>query len=456
MIKQLSLALSLASSVCFAYDTVTVTDTTRLELEYLKSIQSLSEHDSTRLTNTVQSLQNSTRELRGLAKNLNNLSDESFINPTPLQDFLSAVRDYQAEYDNVKSEIDALALMPPLHGDALLNPDFMLSFEPLADHLQQRLATINAPLNALNFQLLLPNGAYHPQMGIDTAELKQLSLYTAAQISEMRRNVMRLKAMSSQDRRVIDESINRFTRVALQNFIDTFGSSERYRTSHDKEGLEETKALLLDAFWARSYIRATYGIAIGAIPVDYSKRIFNMDHYLSNMNVGAAPTYDQNHLIHYRNLATEALVNLKDASSRNWTSISSWLTWGSGKTSEVDTKFFIIELMRRDLDEELTLSKNGGFRQVRIDYRNHYFTTDALRKTYEDKARNIFNPDRESLDADLGMVDPSSLKGAIALCLSSLENQENRLDEANKLQSTLDLINTSNQVQTRRKQRTPL
>ena len=99
--------------------------------------------------------------------------------------------------------------------------------------------------------------------------------------------------------------------------------------------------MLLDAFWARSYLRSVFGIKIGSIPVEYNKRLFNIDHFISNMRVPSADAvYDVNQLTNYANQATEAFATVGSSASRKWTSASAWLSWLSGKSNEMDAKFF--------------------------------------------------------------------------------------------------------------------
>ena len=102
------------------------------------------------------------------------------------------------------------------------------------------------------------------------------------------------------------ESINAFTRTALETYIDVFGTSDKFRNSSDSEGRRKAAEALHDVFWARFYIRAVYGIKIGSIPVIYNKRIFNIDYLISNVKVGLIPLREESHLREALNQATES------------------------------------------------------------------------------------------------------------------------------------------------------
>lgn len=430
---------------------------TEIEKQYIQAFYLRGERDGDILLSTIDGFRRNLKELSSMVAGLQRVSDESILQPVPVTEFLNNIRAFRQEFGLFLAEVDNLEYFPTLRPDITVNPDHQVDMLPLIHHYHSVMRGLESQANELNFTIVLPNGVFYQQHGLNTDQLKGMSLYTAEQISDMKRNILQLRAMRTQDKRVIDEGINRFTKDAIQTFIDTFGASERYRTISDQEGIKRAKEMLIDAFWARSYIRATYGIQIGCIPVEYDKRIFNLDYYLSDMTVGTAPIYDQNKLMHYANLAQEAMVTMENAASRKWTSARSWITWVSGKSNEIDTKYFMIALIKKDVDEELSLSRSGGLRKVRDGYRQHYLGSDMERALYQTKAREVFSSstegDDDDIERDVMMVEAGTLKGAIAMCINALENQENRLDEAKKLQSVVDTLTKDNAISERRKRR---
>lgn len=437
--------------------TINLSNKTEIEKQYIQAFYLRGERDGDTLLATINSLRGNLRELNQHATGLRKLSDESILQPIPVKEFLDGARTFHQESGLFLEDVNNLEFLPTLRPDIITNPDNQVDMLPLVHHYQSSLQRLVSQIDELHFTILLPNGMFHQQLGISNDQLKGMTLYSAEQISDMKRNILQLRAMRTQDKRIIDEGINRFTKDAIETFIDTFGTSERYRTSSDPAGSERAKEMLLDAFWARSYIRATYGIQIGCIPVEYDKQIFNLDYYLNDMAVGAAPVYDQNKLMRYANLAREAMVTIENSASRKWSSVSSWLTWVAGKSNEMDTKYFIIALIKKDIDEELAISRSGGLRKVRDGYRHHYLGSDMGRTLYQAKAKQVFSSptetDDDDIESDVMVVEPGTLKGAIAMCINSLENQENRLDEARKLQSVIDGLTKDNAVAERRKRR---
>ena len=435
--------------------TINLANKTEIEKQYIQAFYLRGERDGDILLKTIDDLRRSLRDLTVVASELQKVSDESILQPIPVREFLDSVRTFRQESNIFLEDVNSLEHFPTLRPDITADPNSQVDMLPLVHQYQSSLRRLDTQVNKLYFTILLPNGMLHQQLGISSDQLKSMSLYTADQIADMKRNIMQLRAMRTQDKRVIDEGINRFTKDAIETFIDTFGTSERYRTVSDPEGSERAKDMLIDAFWARSYIRATYGIQIGCIPVEYDKRIFNLDYYLSDMTVGAAPIYDQNKLMRYANLAQEAMVTIENSASKKWLSVSSWVTWVAGKSNEMDTKYFIIALIKKDIDEELAISRSGGLRKVRDGYRQHYLSSDMGRALYQTKARQVFSSseDDDDIERDVMMVEAGTLKGAVAMCINALENQENRLDEARKLQSVVDMLTRDNVISDRRKRR---
>lgn len=436
---------------------ISLSNKTEIEQQYIQSFYKRGERDGDILLATIDRLRSSVIELNLTVSELQRISDESTIQPISVKEFLDKVRAFRQEANIFIEDINSLEHFPTLRDDMTYDPASRVDMQPLSHHFQITLERLNAQVEDLHFTIALPNGMFHHQLGINSEQLKGMSLYTAEQMSDMKRNIMILRAMRTQDKHAIDEGINRFSKNAIETFIDTFGKSERYRTSSDLMGKDRAKEMLLDAFWARSFIRATYGIQIGCIPVEYDKRIFNLDYYLNDMTVGAAPIYDQNKLMHYANLAQEAMVTIGNSTSKKWNSVNAWLTWVSGKTNEMDTKLFMIALIKKDLDEELSLSRSGGLRMIRDDYRQHYLGSEIGRALYKAKARQVFSSpndlDDNDIESDIAVVEAGTLKGSIAMCINALENQENRLYEARQLQSVIDEMAKGNVFSERRKRR---
>ena len=385
-------------------------------------------------------------------------ADESLTGAVSVQDYLAAVRAYSQQVTFLEDRIAGLGAFPALKEDAASELSGTIQMDSLKEHYQQQLKTMAEKADKLEFRLNLPSGVVQVQVGVDTEELRGMQLFSAEQINEMKRQVLTKKTMRTRERNTIDQSINAFTRDALQTFITTFGTSERYRSSSDSLGRYNAAIALKEAFWARAYIRATYGIKIGTIPVNYARQIFNADYLLSNVTIGPVTVWDENHLVTALNLATEASATLhnKDA---YWIieALRNLSTMFTGATASEEAKRIVIDMVRMDIEQELALGKSGGLKKVRAAYRDLYYTSDDQKAKVKERENLVFGDENDDgLEVDVNVVEAGTLKGVISQCINVLEQMEVRLDEARRLQASLVMLAADNAVASRRKKRASL
>ncbi|WP_281648962.1 hypothetical protein [Parendozoicomonas sp. Alg238-R29] len=433
-------------------------DESRLEAESLNLLKERDKRSHEYLFSAMETLHSGFEELRASLKKLQQISDTSLIGVIPVQEFFAAIRAHNEMVDFLEDRIAGLALLPALQQEAKADLSNKVDFSPLKEHYLQQLKVVQGKVEHLHFRLTLPGDILHEQDGIGTDQLRGVQLLSAETLSQMKRQVLQKRAMSTRERNTIDQSINRFTRKALEGFIDVFGKSERYRTSSDQKGMRDAYIDLKEAFWARFYIRANYGIKIGSIPVNYQKRIFNADYLLSSVSIGVMTAWDENHLVRALNQATEAEATLHDKGA--WWLSESIRHFGTkllGSQPEEAAKQLIIGLIKQDLEQELALGKSGGLRKVRAYYRDYFYTNEKQKAFYKKKESVVFgDEDDDDPEADVAVVEAGTLKGVITQCISVLEQLELRLDEARKLQDSLVLLTKDSHTVTKRKKRTAL
>lgn len=431
-------------------------DRSRLQAEYLSILQQRNQRAYETLHSALENLHAEFIVTGNTVLALQSLADEGLTNPPPVQNFLAAVRHYELDVITLQNRINSLVLSPELLSDDQSGLTTQINFSLLKQHYASELEKLKHTVASIHFRLALPSGVWHEQIGLDISALRQMTLYTEQQISEMRNKIRKLKTVPTIERQVIDQGINTFTKTALETYIDVFGTSERYRTSYDPVGMQKAAEALKEVFWARSYIRAVYGIKIGSLPVLYQKHIFNLDYYLSSVSIGPAAIYAESKLVEAANTATEALATLHDIDATPFSaSLKHIQTWITGSTRAINAKRFIITLVWQDLDEELELGKYGGLKKIRASYRERYYQTPKEKNDTKKKERHIF-PDTDDPEADLDVVDQSTLRGVIRSCQSSLAIVEDRLYQARQLEDTLEAITRNNTVTKNRKIRQEL
>ncbi len=192
-------------------------------------------------------------------------------------------------------------------------------------------------------------------------------------------------------------------------------------------------------------------------PVGYTKSIFNADYFLNDMTIGHIPVWSSADLTVARNRAREARASMKDT-SRSW---AHWLRdasiWLGGSQAQETAKKFVIELLQTDLDQELQLGTSGGLKRVREAYRQRFYTSDDQKTLYQAREDRVFGlADADDAEADVAYNDAGTLPGVIATCRNTLEQMEVRLEEADRLQRSLDAILGDSKTQQRRKKRSQL
>lgn len=432
-------------------------DETRMEVEYLAILKQRDQRAYEYLFSAMEILHGGLKELEEAKKGLRQLADQSLIDVVPIQDYLAEVRAFEQSMTLVEDQIATLALFPSLKDEKKAELSAEIKFDDLKDHYQQQLSRLHHQIDHLQFRLQLPGGVLHLQQGVDLESLRGIQLMSAEQINEMQRQVVRKKAMSTRERNVIDQGINAYTEKALKTFVETFGTSERYRTSSDQDGHQVAINALSEAFWARFYIRAVYGIKIGSIPVQYGKSFFNADYLFSNMKIGSVPVWSEAQLTEARNQAQEAQATLYDDSLSLSHFLRDLSVLMTGFEAEKAAKKLVVDLMRTDLEQELALGRPGGLREVRAAYRQRFYTSAEEKAHYQKRETVVFGDiDEDDPEADLGIIEVGTLQGVIATCISTLEQMEVRLEEASRLQDSLALLLKDDQTIKRRKKRARL
>lgn len=430
-------------------------DRSRLEAEFLSVLKARDQRDYEFLYSSIETLHGGLKDLSLPVQQLQAMSDQSLTRGVPVQGFLGSVRAYEQTMSLLKNQIDTLSLLPSLKIDARQELSGRVDFTPLRQHYLQQLDVLEQRMATTRFHLSLPSGAIHEQVGTDSQDLRSMQLFSAEQLNNMRKQAIAKKMMKTEERNIIDQGINAFTRSALETYIDAFGTSERFRTSSDEEGRMKAAEALEEAFWARFYIRAIYGIKIGSVPVHYQKHIFNADYLISSIKIGPIPLWDESHLERALNAAAEAQATSQyEGITAN---IRNLLTLISGSRAAENTKKLVVDLIRMDLEQELTLGRMGGLKNVRAAYRTFYFSTEHTKKHYQEKATLVFGSvEDDDLEADVSVIESGTIRGVIAQCLSVLEAMEVRIEEARQIENSLAVITSGSKTANKRKRRVEL
>ena len=205
-------------------------------------------------------------------------------NPATLEEYYGAKRQYEAAKLRIQNKIEGLVRIPSIlkdgkhKADDVEIPQFIkLDFAPLIEYYQAELNDIDERTDSLEFLVKTPNGAIQKVEGLSfTIEHP----YTSADFSKMRKEAASLRVMTSEDRKLVD-TYNRHVLEKLVAFVDSFGTTQKFRKKRNLSTRQEVLASeLSQAFYSRSLLRSVYGIPLGGIGITYKKRVFSSDSFV--------------------------------------------------------------------------------------------------------------------------------------------------------------------------------
>lgn len=238
----------------------------------------------------------------------------------------------------------------------------------------------------------------------------------------------------------IDE-FNLYARRQLLASIRVFGQSQRYRLQLNQEGRDQNLENLEEIFWARSYLRAMYGEKIGTFAVDYKKQQINWDFFSSRNNIQLMAEFIRNdsELMDYQDKLANALVTQTSRSreilSRETSLLDrlmSTITFVRGEAPLTAINTAILKLIMGDIQEEMMLSKGGGLREMRAQYRARFYKDEASEKRVRARAADYRGGATTDIEADNLSTNTGTLRGAFKAASLALDGVIDRLEQANQ------------------------
>ena len=395
---------------------------------------------------------------RGL-KTLSNQSMASSSKNLTVTTYMASVNKFEESLSNLKRTIRSANK---------LSKELKKNYEDQLNELENQ-------MNALQFRLILPSGSVMTQQGLTYSNLKDMNLYSSDEINQMRNEMTSKRAFQTLGQQQIDQGLNKFTLQKMYQFVDAFGSSQRYRSQSNTDALKQAKEDLDETFWLRSHLRSVYGMKLGSFGIKYNKRWFNLDYLLgpNSMELLSQVIRNENDLMSMQDLAYNALETYTGKSAKVlklstpfFARISSFKTFLQGSRQETSMNSYILKLMIADIEEEKMLGTGGGLRKIREHYRSRFLSTSEDKMYYENLKRNYFKEDplddetnldgedyEDDIEADVEMVSNDALKGVIDSTQQVLENQEDRLFEARGIETTIKKLTQNNTVKRTRNRR---
>lgn len=287
-------------------------------------------------------------------------------------------------------------------------------------------------------------------------------LLTPAEILQLRNEILEASQWNTPESVDACDAFTKYIRQYTQDFISTYGSTERYRRLSDDEKAKraDDAKQLVEAFWLRSYIRAAYGMPIAAIGLDYDKYPFHLDVILNSTKSLALfheqPVWRERDFIrqeqNFRNALKRANVRSEKIMDGNLGFIASGenlLTWLGGQRNMAQALQMMLQLMAADLYEERLVQKADGVEKMKARFRTRYASNDADKKFYRD-LRMAYDPPGGGVP--LG-VNKQSLNGKFQELRNHLLTKDTERKLAEEKQAQIEIATGANRFAAEREKR---
>ena len=284
------------------------------------------------------------------------------------------------------------------------------NFEPIKKFYADRLNLIETFLSNLPYNITLPGNIPHiikSGSGKGLVLEAEIMRMTPQQVLALKKEILGLRIWGEDAQTNIDD-YTRFLQNRVYEFNKTYGNTERFRVlgEVERKKREEEAKLIMVSFWSRSYLRAVYGMPLGAIGATYDKKWLHFDAFKTStealLNLMEQPVTDANSMVrieqNYRNLLRRADVRSEKILDGNLGFIAAGenlLTFLGGKRNEAQSAQMMLRLLAADLYEERLLLELGDLQQMKERYRQRYYATEEDEVFYR-KAQMAYD---RSIDA---------------------------------------------------------
>lgn len=435
------------------------TDTTPLLQQVLSRIAQIQDSDRKYLEESVQAVNTAYNEYMQLiiSGELKQLSDRSQLgNMVPAEEYLRVVNKINEARLAFDSKIFALtsvsqgalpsAQQVDVAGTQQSLPGYrQINFQPLLSFYQQRIEAVTMVGQNYGIKIALPRNQgvqiIAPNSGQTLAGRLEVALLTADEIRTLQRQAEDLMTPTEELERLSDSQANELKRLILA-FATNYGTSERYRFKDqaDREARDRAFTDIVNAFWARSYLRAKYGVRIGAVqPAQYQKRWANIEVFMASTE--ALRNFRQERALTETELAN-ALENsrntleLLDSRSKEifggnaslLVRAQSLMTFLGGHSQTAEALLMIHRLIAADIQEEMSLTQGGGLQRLFNFYQTRYQSTEENRNYYR-TLRCGMDPGTQGCAAG-SFADTQSLSGGGLRAVFMRMNNELRANSA--------------------------
>ena len=378
---------------------------------------------------------------------------------------------------------------------------FNMDFSRLTAVYKTKLDKMMADASKAQVKVMLSNGVPQVINANNNGDENALSpkfnqpLYTTKQLKDFEAQINKIggevQAYVNNDR----EDLGNKVKELIGTFTQMYGKDEAYRFRGDKGDAKKEKSNpeavtyygardkmfteIVNVFWTRSYLRAKYGMQLGAIqPMKYPKKIANLDKFtirttalssfrqelaLSKNDLNAAYENMRNFMIVADERSQEIFAaNTGISANKNifaslLVKANSLMTFVGGQRPNAEVSLMVARLVFADIIEDKMLTSTGGRAELFSFYKTRYQTSAESKAIYTGFKCNFDQYYAEStagktecnsaLAGQIRDVNPSGA-GDVGGVLTSLNRKmkinQQQINTINNLQTQITLSVMSN------------
>ena len=333
-----------------------------------------------------------------------------------------------------------------------------LDFGPIRKFYEGKMAEVIKLTDSLDFNVILLDKTKKIITGLvlPPAVLK----YNAEQLAKMQEDILELRTWNSASYDAIND-MTKYQRQFITDFISTYGFRFRKLGAREEGKRAEDAKQLADAMWTRSYLRAAYGMPIGAIGIDYQEAWLNLDFFTVSTNALSRfheqPAWKEKSLMgidrNFRLCFERAGVRAEKIMDGNLGFLATGenlLTYLGGKRNQAAASFMMLGILGADVYEERLVQQAGGIAKMKARFRDRYLRSDEDRKYYRQLQKDYDPQDGE--DTATGF-NKDSILGHFRTVRGKLALKEADLAVAADLQATFNMATGANRFAKERKAR---
>jgi hypothetical protein len=341
-----------------------------------------------------------------------------------------------------------------------------LNFAPLTNFYNERMAAVTAIGANYGFKVMFPNlgtpKIVAQNSGMALTPRFDVPLFSAQEIDALQAKILELRDPDGKVVAMMDDQANQLKRL-IQAFVTNFGTTERYRfkSTGDEDEFKNAYRQIVEIFWTRSYLRAKYGVRLGAVqPAAYQKRWLNIDKFtvatealrgfrqeraLDETEIANA-RQNMHQILKVLDERSAAIVGEK-ADASLLVRANALMTFLGGNSQTAESLLMVMRLVAADIKEEEMLASGGGLARLYDFYQNRYQSTDETKGIYlamkcgydqllSDKARAACP---KTAFADVGSQAGGGLRATFNSMNLSLRTESVKINQALEIEKQIRL-----------------